>query len=152
MKQIALFSILSFSLTFATQSFSQDMRLPGSGSSSSGNTSEGNPVDFNKEQSLKEQLNDLAEDVADRFMRCCSSYGGISLWGTVDYSGVRYNSVAKVYIIPMKVGWKGSITGTPYWIEGKLKIDANGSKRWTKISDSGGFKYVEGGCTAGCSL
>lgn len=142
---VALTTLLGFNL------YAQDMRLPVSGSSSSSN-SEGSPIDFSQEQSLKEQLDDLAEDVADRFMRCCSSLGGINLWGKIDYSGVRYNSISKVYIIPMKVGWKGSWSGTEYWIQGKLKVDASGGKRWTKIDDSGGFKYVEGGCTLNCSL
>ncbi|MBL0119546.1 MAG: hypothetical protein IPP89_11315 [Saprospiraceae bacterium] len=48
----------------------------------------------------------------------------------------------------MQVSWTGSMSGTHYWINGKLIYDTtNNSRKWVKISDSGGFSS---GCSNGC--
>ena len=149
MKKIALFSILSFSLIFATQSFSQDMRLPGSGSGGSGSSDAGGgrAVDFSKEAKLKQDLKDMALSVANRMMKCCSSWGGTNVWGEVEYENVRVNDMSKTFVIPMTVGWQGSLSGNQYFIKGQLVIDKDGNKSWNKIKDSGGFSP---GCGQSC--
>lgn len=149
MKNSTFLMILSFSLIFATQSFSQDMRLPGSGSSSSGSfdSGGGRAVDFNKEAKLKQDLKDMALSVANRMVKCCSTWGGTNVWGEVDYENVRLNDMSNTFIIPMTVGWQGSLSGNQYYIKGQLIVDKDGNKSWNKIKDSGGF-YP--GCSQGC--
>jgi hypothetical protein len=149
MKKIVIFSILSFSLIFATQSFSQEMRLPGSGSSSSGtpDSGSGRAVDFNKEVKLKQDLKDVALSVANKMLKCCSTWGGTNVWGEVDYENVRVNDLSKTFVIPMTVGWQGSLSGNQYFIKGQLVIDKDGNKSWNKIKDSGGFSP---GCSKDC--
>ena len=65
----------------------------------------------------------------------------------MDYDNVRVNDLSKTFIIPMTVGWRGSITGNDYYIKGQLVIDKDGNKMWDKIEDSGGFQPS---CSTGC--
>jgi len=48
----------------------------------------------------------------------------------------------------MQVEWTGGLSGTRYWIKGKLLVNLDtGAKEWQKIADSGGFSP---GCSQGC--
>lgn len=142
MKKIVTLSILSFSLIFATQSFSQD-RLPGSSSNT------GSTVNISSE--FKKDLDDVALYVGNRMVKCCSTWGGNNVYGKVNYEEVRKSSLDGSFSIPMTVGWYGSLTGTHYWIKGILKVDDKGNKKWLKQSDSGG-PFKEEGCGINCSL
>jgi hypothetical protein len=134
--------------TISISTFSQDMRLPGSGgSSSSSSDGGGRAIDFNQEAKLKQDMKDMALSVANRLMKCCSKWGGTNVWGTVEYDNVRVNDITKTFIVPMTVGWRGSISGNEYYIKGQLVIDKEGNKMWNKIEDSGGFPP---GCSTGC--
>ncbi|MFH0896006.1 MAG: hypothetical protein V2A54_16355 [Bacteroidota bacterium] len=56
----------------------------------------------------------------------------VSEWRKLEDSGI--------YVIQMKVSWKGGVTGKDYWISGKLICDLKGCHaRWEKESYSGGF-------------
>ncbi len=144
MKKIVTLSILLLSLIFATQSFSQE-RLPGASS----DNSSGNSVNISSE--LKADFDEVALYVANRMVKCCSSYGGTRLYGNVKYDEVRKSSLDGSFSIPMTVGWYGSITGNHYWIKGILKVDNSGNKKWLKQNDSGG-PFKEEGCGINCSL
>lgn len=146
MRKLIAFSAVILSLMITTQAFSQDMRLPGSGSSSSSSDG-GRAIDFSQEAKLKQDMKDMALTVANRLMKCCSTWGGTNVWGEVDYENVRVNDLSKTFIIPMTVGWQGSISGNQYYIKGQLVVDKDGNKSWNKIKDSGGFSP---GCSTGC--
>lgn len=142
MNNLKFLTILFLFLT--TSTFSQT-RLPGSNSGSSSN--EGTPVDFSTEQQLKKDIDDVGLTVANKLMRCCSSFGGNNLYSKVDYKNVRQNQATGAFTIPMQIGWYGSLSGNHYWIKGKLTVYSNGSKEWLKIRDSGGFNP---GCSKDC--
>lgn len=122
----------------------QNMKL---GGNQGNKQDEGEIIDFGKEQTLKEQVDETCLDVANRLMSCCSKFGGNYLKAEVNYSECRYNSTTEVFTIPMTAHWYGSLTGIHYWIKGKLLIAPDGSKKWIKISDSGGFSP---GCSKNC--
>ena len=96
---------------------------------------------------LKIDIEDIADYVGSRLMRCCSSFGGNDLSTTVywdkDKNGkyqTRINSLTNKLTITLKVTWYGSLSGRRYWIKGKAIVDPDkDSKKWIKISDSGGF-------------
>lgn len=146
MRKLVAFGAACLLLLITTQTFSQDMRLPSSGNSSS-SSGEGRIIDFGQETKLKQDMKDMALSVANRMMKCCSSWGGTNVWGEVDYDNVRVNDLSKTFIIPMTVGWQGSISGNQYYIKGQLVVDKDGNKSWNKIKDSGGFPP---GCSTGC--
>ena len=132
-----LFSLISYSQT----------RLPGATGQSGGN--EGSSVDFNKEVQLKNDIDDIGLTVANKLMKCCSTWGGKNVYSKVDYPNVRHNTTTGAFTVPMTVGWYGSLTGTHYWIQGKLVVYSNGSKEWLKVNDSGGFNP---GCSKDCNF
>lgn len=138
---------LSVFFIFMSILFFAQTRLPGSSGGSSGG--EGSPVDFNKEVQLKKDIDDVGLTVANKLMNCCSTWGGKNIYSQVDYVNVRQNTTTGAFTVPMVIGWFGSLTGTKYWIQGKLVIYSNGSKEWLKINDSGGFKS---GCSKDCSF
>ena len=129
-------------IVFFANSYCQS-RLPGAASVSEQEFQ----VNFAKEAQLKKDIEDVGLAVANSLMRCCSSYGGNHVYAMVEYEKVRQNTLTGAFTIPVKVGWYGSLSGTHYWIYGKLMVNADGSKSWLKISDSGGFS---GGCSIGC--
>jgi len=104
---------------------------------------------------VKSDIQDLADMTASNLMSCCSSYGGRSLSATVYYDldnngrcQTRVSKLTNSLIVTMEVQWYGSLTGTRYWIKGRLTFDLNSGRRsWQKISDSGGFPP---GCSKGC--
>ncbi len=143
-KLLLLFALGTLNISL----YAQSMRLPNAGSSSSGSSDgSGRAIDFSQEAKLKQDMKDMALTVANRLMKCCSKWGGTNVWGNVDYDNVRVNDLSKTFIIPMTVGWRGSITGNDYYIKGQLVIDKDGNKMWDKIDDSGGFPP---GCGTGC--
>lgn len=125
-------------------SASAQTRLPGAGGSDSGNEIS---FDWSKEAKLKEDINDIGLTVANQMMNCCSSWGGTNVSADIDFEGIKQNSVSEAFTIPMTVRWQGSLSGNQYWIQGKLLVNADGSKTWLKIKDSGGF-YP--GCSKNC--
>ena len=138
-------NLLVFFLLTSMSLYSQT-RLPGASGGSGG---EGSIVNLNKEVQLKKDIDDVGLTVANRLMNCCSTWGGKNVYSQVDYSDVRQNATTGAFTVPMVVGWYGSLTGTHYWIQGKLIINSNGSKEWLKTNDSGGFKS---GCSRDCSF
>jgi len=96
---------------------------------------------------LKRHIDAIGLSVAKRLMSCCSSWGGNDVYASIDYYLVKMNSTTGVLTIPMKVRWKGSLSGSSYWIEGKLVRSLNGRNKWIKIRDNGGFQV---GCSNGC--
>ncbi len=129
---------------FSSYSFGQT-RLPGA--TSSGNGGEGTSVNFDAEIQLKRDIDDVGLTIANKIMRCCSKWGGNNVYSKVDYENVRQNTTTGAFTIPVLVGWYGSLTGTHYWIKGKLVIYSDGRKEWLKIRDSGGFNP---GCSTDC--
>ncbi len=99
------------------------------------------------DKDLKRHIDAIGLSVAKRLMSCCSSWGGNDVYSSVDYYLVKMNSTTGVLTIPMKVGWKGSLSGSSYWIEGKLVRYLNGRNKWIKIRDNGGF---QSGCSNSC--
>ncbi|MFJ1352309.1 hypothetical protein [Capnocytophaga canimorsus] len=143
MKKIVL--LVLFTIVCNVENSIAQMRLPGSDTSPS--QQEGVPVDFDKEQQLKKDIDDVGLSVANQLMRCCSSFGGNNVYSKVFYDDVRYNSVTGAFVIPMQIGWYGSFTGMHYWIIGKLVVNKDNSKEWLKIRDSGAFNP---GCSKDC--
>lgn len=140
-KTLSVFFLL-VSLMFYSQT-----RLPGASVGSGGG--EGSVVNLDKEVQLKKDIDDVGLTVANRLMNCCSTWGGKNVYSQVDYLNVRQNTTTGAFTVPMVIGWYGSLTGTHYWIQGKLIINSNGAKEWLKINDSGGFKS---GCSRDCSF
>lgn len=147
MKLKILFLVTTLITLLSTSLYAQDMRLPGSGSSSNSVEGSGRAINFDQETKLKKDMQDMALTVANRLMKCCSTWGGTNVWGEVDYENVRVNDLTKTFIVPMTVGWQGSLSGNQYYIKGQLTIDKDGNKSWNKIKDSGGFSS---GCSNGC--
>ena len=96
---------------------------------------------------LKRHIDAIGLSVAKRLMYCCSSWGGNDVYSSIDYFLIRMNPRTGDLIIPMKIGWRGSLSGSKYWIEGKLIRYVNGRYKWIKIRDNGGFQT---GCSNGC--
>lgn len=145
MKKIFLF--LLYFILVASFSFAQNMTLPGNNSSGSSSVeTKGVPINFMSETTLKKQVDDIGLKAANSLMRCCSSYGGNNVYAEVDYENCRVEKETNTFFLPMKIGWYGSLTGTHYWIKGKLVIGEQ-SREWLKISDSGGFNP---GCSKNC--
>jgi hypothetical protein len=135
--------ILLLIVTFVTSvNYSQE-RLPGF---SNNYTESSNKIDFNFNSELKSDISTIGLTIANQLMKCCSSWGGTNIYSNIDFENCTKSSTG-VYTIPMQVGWQGSLSGTQYWIQGKLIIDKNGNKQWLKIKDSGGF-YA--GCSNNC--
>lgn len=139
--------ILSLCFMLISLIFYSQTRLPGASATSGGG--EGSIVNLTKEIQLKKDIDDVGLSVANKLMNCCSSWGGKNVFSQVDYTNVRQNTTTGAFTVPMVIGWYGSLTGTQYWIQGKLVIYSNGSKEWLKINDSGGFKS---GCSRDCSF
>jgi hypothetical protein len=144
MRKLIVFPAVVLCLMLSTKSFSQD-RLPGSNNNSSSESS------VNISNEFKADLDEVSVYVANRMVKCCSSFGGNNIYGKVKYDEVRKSSLDGSFSIPMTVGWYGSLTGTHYWIKGILKVDKDGNKKWLKQSDSGG-PFKEEGCGINCSL
>lgn len=96
---------------------------------------------------LRRHIDAIGLFVAEKLMNCCSSLGGDAALFPIDYNLVRMNSKTGILIIPMTVRWKGALSGRKYWIEGKIIRYLNGSYKWVKKRDSGGFRS---GCSSGC--
>jgi len=105
---------------------------------------------------LKADLQDVANTVANDLRSCCSSFGGNNLqavihWDEKDNDGnymTRVSQLTNSITICTTVSWTGSMSGTRYWIKGKVTFNAqNNSRSWMKISDSGGFSPD---CSNGC--
>ncbi|MBK7344659.1 MAG: hypothetical protein IPJ06_17140 [Saprospiraceae bacterium] len=103
---------------------------------------------------IRQELQDIAKCASD-LMGCCSKWGGNNLnaeihWGA-ESDGTcltRISSLTQIAKVTTTVSWTGSLSGTGYWIKGRLIYDTkSGSRKWEKISDSGGF---ETGCSKGC--
>jgi hypothetical protein len=103
---------------------------------------------------MRQELQDLANSAASKLMGCCSSFGGKNVSATIhwdkdenDICQTRISKLSGRITITMTASWNGSLSGTLYWIKGRLIIE-NGSKSWEKISDSGvGFSP---GCGKSC--
>lgn len=87
----------------------------------------------------KQEADEVAGLVAKKIMNCCSSFGGNKLHTEIEYSKIQKSEDKKAIIIPMKIGWYGSITGDYYWILGNLKLYSNGIKEWEELRNSGGL-------------
>lgn len=128
-----------------------------SGGTSQTSGNEGTKIDFTNKQELKNDIQEVANSVAYRLMKCCSSWGGNNVRGTVNWDECYENSMRKRYSIVMTASWTGSLSGNSYWIKGKLKLtytqNSDGSwsdsRTWEKIADSGGFSA---GCGRDCSV
>jgi hypothetical protein len=104
---------------------------------------------------MRQELQDLANQAANSLMKCCSKWGGNNLSATIywdkDSDSVCQTRISKLtgkITITMRVSWVGGISGTSYWIKGRLIYDIeNQTRSWQKISDSGGFSP---GCSNGC--
>ena len=110
-------------------------------------------TELRNDPEMRQELQDLANSAANSLMKCCSSFGGTNIRAQIhwdkDEDGVCQTRVSKLtnrITITMTAAWNGSLTGTPYWIKGRLIIDGS-SKSWEKIQDSGGFKS---GCANSC--
>ena len=135
--------IIYLAIVFTTTlNYSQE-RLPGF---NNGNSENSNKVNFNSNPELKNDISTIGLTIANQLMKCCSSWGGTNIYSNIDFENCTKSS-SGIYTIPMQVGWQGSLSGTQYWIQGKLIIDSNGNKQWLKIKDSGGF-YA--GCSNNC--
>lgn len=141
MSKKLLFSII---LCFCVSFVFGQTRLPGASNNTSGNQKSFN---FNQEQELKRDIDEIGLTIANRLMNCCSSWGGTNVGADVDYEQVRENELTGAFTIPMTVKWQGSLTGNRYWIKGKLVVNGDGTTSWLKIKDSGGFNP---GCSQGC--
>ena len=62
-------------------SYGQTLRLPGSDNQPASTETLGRKVDLNTEEKLKRDIDNQALAVANRLMRCCSSYGGNNVRG-----------------------------------------------------------------------
>lgn len=137
--------IVSLAFVIITLTFTQaQTRLPGSSQNDNGKDI---CFDWNKEEKLKADIEDIGLTVANKIMNCCSSWGGTNVGASIDFEGVRQNEVTGAFTIPMTVRWQGSMSGNQYWVQGKLLVYSDGSKAWLKIKDSGGF-YP--GCSKNC--
>jgi len=104
---------------------------------------------------MRQELQSLANTAGSDLMKCCSKWGGNNLKATIiwdkDEDGLcqtRISKLTKVITITMTVSWTGSISGASYWIKGRLLFNMeNSSRKWEKISDSGGF---QSGCGNDC--
>lgn len=143
MRQLLLF-LLCFTVLSGN---AQNLRLPGSENAPPSLDNSGRRVDLTKEQQLKRDIDNQALAVANQLMRCCSSYGGNNVQGVVDYDNVYVSDATGEFVISMIAKWTGSLTGNPYWIQGKLVVSKNGSASWLKIRDSGGFQPA---CSQNC--
>jgi len=103
--------------------------------------------DIHNNPEIKKQIDVIGVNVAKRLMNCCSSWGGNNIFCDIDYYVVKMDPKTGTLIIPMIVGWEGSLSGKKYWIEGKLLRYIGGRKKWIKIRDSSGFSS---GCSIGC--
>jgi len=118
---------------------------------------EGNKIEFSDKAELKSDIADVASSVAYKLMRCCSSYGGNNIQGTVNWNECYYNKLRNTYSAVVTVSWTGSLSGTAYWVKGKLKLKytagndgtVSETRAWEKIADSGGFSA---GCGQSCSI
>jgi hypothetical protein len=113
--------------------------------------------DLNSNIESREKLNNIAEKVAKKLMNCCTTWGGKDFsytinWG-IDNNGnykTRVNTKTHELIINMTVQWRGSISGSRYFIEGRLLINLeNNELEWIKTTDSGGFVP---GCGTHCRI
>lgn len=132
--------------------------LPGkSGGTSETSANEGQRIDFSSDPELKSDIQDVANSVAYKLMRCCSSWGGNNVRGMVEWDECYFSKARNTYSIAMTASWTGSLSGNSYWIKGKLKliysVSSNGNvsdrRVWEKIADSGGFSP---GCGKDCSV
>lgn len=111
--------------------------------------------ELKNDSEIRSELQDLANTAASDLMGCCSKWGGNNLKAEIfwdkDENGDCQTRISKItgkITITMKVSWTGSVSGTYYWIKGKLVYDTeNRTRTWIKISDSGGFSP---GCSNGC--
>ena len=101
----------------------------------------------NDDVELKRYVDRIGLSVAKKLMKCCSSFGGNDIYSSIDYFLVKMNPKTGALIIPMTVGWYGSYSSRKYWIEGILVKNLNGSYKWVKRRDSGGF---QSGCSNLC--
>lgn len=104
---------------------------------------------------MKQEILDMANSAANQLKNCCSSFGGNNIRAEVhwekDENGVCQTRISKLsnkLTITMTAYWTGSLSGTQYWIKGRLILDLETkAKSWEKIKDSGGFKA---GCGGSC--
>ena len=104
---------------------------------------------------VRSEIQDLANQAASNLMSCCSKWGGNNLKAQVywdaDDNGTCQTRISKLtgnITITMLVSWTGSLSGTYYWIKGRLVFNTSSKTRsWEKLSDSGGFSP---GCSNGC--
>jgi hypothetical protein len=97
---------------------------------------------------MKNELQQVANRVAQKLMNCCSSWGGNNLNAEVDFANVNVSKLLGEITMPVTVSWRGSLSGSNYWIRGTLIINAkSGGMEWQKQNDSGGFSP---GCSKGC--
>ncbi|HMP92966.1 MAG TPA: hypothetical protein PKD90_08860 [Phnomibacter sp.] len=112
-------------------------------------------TELKNDPEIRQEIQDLANSASIKLMGCCSSYGGRDVKAEVhwdkDENGVCQTRVSKLsnkLIITMTASWRGSLTGTFYWIKGRLIMGLDDKQiSWEKISDSGGFPA---GCGQRC--
>ncbi len=149
MKKLKYLSLLILIFTIVSCSNNHSSGSSGSGSSgSSYSSSSSSSSDEDDYQEILDAMEELAEEAGQDLANCCSTFGYNNLSTYVLEDECSYNDITETLKICMKVSWKGSISGSTYWIKGYLKIDMeSGGRSWQKISDSGGFSP---GCSRGC--
>ncbi|MDR2409639.1 MAG: hypothetical protein LBE13_16225 [Bacteroidales bacterium] len=111
--------------------------------------------ELRNDSEIRQELQSLANQAANDLMKCCSKWGGNNLSATIiwdkDNDGLCQTRISRLtgnITITMRVSWIGSVSGSSYWIKGRLIYDTESKRRiWQKISDSGGFSP---GCSNGC--
>jgi hypothetical protein len=114
-----------------------------------------NCPDLKNDPDMRQEIQSLANSAGNDLMKCCSKWGGNNLKATIiwdkDEDGLcqtRISKLTNILTITMTVSWTGAISGASYWIKGRLLFNTEtGSRKWEKISDSGGF---QAGCSNGC--
>ena len=98
------------------------------------------------QSSIPSEVRLYANAAGRKLKSCCSSWGGKDL--SISIESWDVNSVTARITITMTTSWTGSMSGSKYWIKGKLICDVDGcNPSWTKIEDS---QLLPMGCGRDC--
>ena len=102
---------------------------------------------FCQNTATNENIEEAAQWLGERLVdKCALKPRAGSMNVSVNWDCVNTNNLLGTVRIPMKVSWRGGVTGTAYWIKGIFEITQIGlggsKKTWIKIEDCPGCVFV----------
>jgi len=98
-----------------------------------------------------DQIERYANSGARKLLQCCTRLGYKNEQITVDWDNTKVATNGQLRI-PVRIAWKGGVSGINYFLEGRLTCNLDGCEARWQTDDYSRVPFFSGNCTNRCQL